>query len=171
MSVLASLDRVLSNIYISSCCYLNQARFLSLWLIWSIKQKTHQWQIESVQVLLAWSRASPHGKHSATRAWPLTSFLTEEMAAYLRYVRRLDFFEKPDYGILGPLLNLFERKGYTFDYAYDWVGRPIVSIFYFLPAPLRPALSHPLPEDFLPTSVGKKQSFVDFSGRCHGYSH
>ncbi|GAB1294370.1 Casein kinase I isoform gamma-1 [Apodemus speciosus] len=50
----------------------------------------------------------------------------EEMATYLRYVRRLDFFEKPDYEYLRNLFtDLFERKGYTFDYAYDWVGRPI----------------------------------------------
>uniref|UniRef100_A0A8C6LTB9 non-specific serine/threonine protein kinase n=1 Tax=Nothobranchius furzeri TaxID=105023 RepID=A0A8C6LTB9_NOTFU len=47
----------------------------------------------------------------------------EEMATYLRYVRRLDFFEKPDYEYLRTLFTeLFERKGYTFDYTYDWVG-------------------------------------------------
>lgn len=52
----------------------------------------------------------------------------EEMATYLRYVRRLDFFEKPDYEYLRTLFTeLFERKGYTFDYTYDWVGRQIVS--------------------------------------------
>lgn len=51
------------------------------------------------------------------------------MATYLRYVRRLDFFEKPDYEYLRTLFTeLFERKGYTFDYTYDWVGRQIVSI-------------------------------------------
>ncbi|XP_069480785.1 casein kinase I isoform X2 [Ambystoma mexicanum] len=50
----------------------------------------------------------------------------EEMATYLRYVRRLDFFEKPDYEYLRTLFTeLFDRKGFTFDYAYDWVGRPI----------------------------------------------
>ncbi|KAL2790676.1 casein kinase I isoform gamma-1 isoform 2 [Daubentonia madagascariensis] len=52
----------------------------------------------------------------------------EEMATYLRYVRRLDFFEKPDYEYLRTLFtDLFERKGYTFDYAYDWVGRPMTA--------------------------------------------
>lgn len=55
-------------------------------------------------------------------------FHSEEMATYLRYVRRLDFFEKPDYEYLRTLFTeLFERKGYTFDYTYDWVGKPIVS--------------------------------------------
>ncbi|XP_041917946.1 casein kinase I isoform X2 [Alosa alosa] len=50
----------------------------------------------------------------------------EEMATYLRYVRRLDFFEKPDYEYLRTLFTeLFERKGYAFDYTYDWVGRQI----------------------------------------------
>lgn len=54
--------------------------------------------------------------------------ISEEMATYLRYVRRLDFFEKPDYEYLRTLFTeLFERKGYTFDYTYDWVGRQIVS--------------------------------------------
>lgn len=54
----------------------------------------------------------------------------EEMATYLRYVRRLDFFEKPDYEYLRTLFTeLFERKGYTFDYTYDWVGRQIVSTY------------------------------------------
>ncbi|XP_067090285.1 casein kinase I-like isoform X2 [Osmerus mordax] len=50
----------------------------------------------------------------------------EEMSTYLRYVRRLDFFEKPDYEYLRTLFTeLFERKGYTFDYTYDWVGKQI----------------------------------------------
>uniref|UniRef100_A0A670ZDG0 non-specific serine/threonine protein kinase n=1 Tax=Pseudonaja textilis TaxID=8673 RepID=A0A670ZDG0_PSETE len=50
----------------------------------------------------------------------------EEMAAYLRYVRRLDFFERPDYDYLRTIFTeLFEKRGFTFDYAYDWVGRPI----------------------------------------------
>uniref|UniRef100_A0A8C6XQE3 non-specific serine/threonine protein kinase n=1 Tax=Naja naja TaxID=35670 RepID=A0A8C6XQE3_NAJNA len=52
----------------------------------------------------------------------------EEMAAYLRYVRRLDFFERPDYDYLRTIFTeLFEKRGFAFDYAYDWVGRPIVT--------------------------------------------
>ena len=53
---------------------------------------------------------------------------TEEMATYLRYVRRLDFFEKPDYDYLRKLFtDLFDRNGYVFDYQYDWVGKTLVS--------------------------------------------
>uniref|UniRef100_A0A4W4EKY4 non-specific serine/threonine protein kinase n=1 Tax=Electrophorus electricus TaxID=8005 RepID=A0A4W4EKY4_ELEEL len=57
----------------------------------------------------------------------------EELATYLRYVRRLDFFEKPDYDYLRKLFtDLFDRNGYIFDYEYDWVGKPLVS-FDFTP--------------------------------------
>lgn len=59
------------------------------------------------------------------------SFAAEEMATYLRYVRRLDFFEKPDYDYLRKLFTeLFDRNGYVFDYEYDWVGKPLVSLHH-----------------------------------------
>ncbi|XP_069749458.1 casein kinase I isoform X7 [Narcine bancroftii] len=49
-----------------------------------------------------------------------------EMATYLRYVRRLDFFEKPDYNYLRKLFtDLFDKKGYMFDYEYDWIGKQL----------------------------------------------
>ncbi|XP_059486196.1 casein kinase I isoform X19 [Neocloeon triangulifer] len=48
----------------------------------------------------------------------------EEMATYLRYVRRLDFFETPDYEYLRKLFqDLFERKGYVDDAEFDWTGK------------------------------------------------
>lgn len=57
--------------------------------------------------------------------------IVEEMATYLRYVRRLDFFEKPDYDYLRKLFtDLFDKNGYVFDYEYDWVGKPLVSVCF-----------------------------------------
>jgi casein kinase 1 gamma len=52
----------------------------------------------------------------------------EEMATYLRYVRRLDFFETPDYEYLrGLFQNLYNRKGYPEDADFDWAGKTMVS--------------------------------------------
>lgn len=54
------------------------------------------------------------------------------MAQYLRYVRRLDFFETPDYEYLRTLFkNLFEKKGYVNDSEFDWTGKTMVC-YYFL---------------------------------------
>ncbi|XP_055904740.1 casein kinase I isoform X13 [Eupeodes corollae] len=51
----------------------------------------------------------------------------EEFATYLRYVRRLDFFETPDYDFLRRLFqDLFERKGYVDDGEFDWTGKTMV---------------------------------------------
>jgi len=52
----------------------------------------------------------------------------EEFATYLRYVRRLDFFETPDYDFLRRLFqDLFDRKGYTDEGEFDWTGKTMVS--------------------------------------------
>lgn len=52
---------------------------------------------------------------------------SEEMAQYLRYVRRLDFFETPDYEYLRTLFkSLFEKKGYVNDSEFDWTGKTMV---------------------------------------------
>uniref|UniRef100_A0A1L8DM27 non-specific serine/threonine protein kinase n=1 Tax=Nyssomyia neivai TaxID=330878 RepID=A0A1L8DM27_9DIPT len=48
----------------------------------------------------------------------------EEFATYLRYVRRLDFFETPDYDYLRKMFQeLFDRKGYEDDGEFDWTGK------------------------------------------------
>ncbi|XP_018010330.1 casein kinase I isoform X2 [Hyalella azteca] len=48
----------------------------------------------------------------------------EEFATYLHYVRRLDFFETPDYNYLRKLFqDLFERRGFTADGEFDWTGK------------------------------------------------
>ncbi|XP_062517398.1 casein kinase I-like [Corticium candelabrum] len=48
----------------------------------------------------------------------------EEFATYLRYVRRLDFFETPDYRYLCKLFqDLYDRKGFADDGEFDWNGR------------------------------------------------
>ncbi|XP_070162109.1 casein kinase I isoform X1 [Polyergus mexicanus] len=48
----------------------------------------------------------------------------EEMATYLRYVRRLDFFETPDYEYLRKLFHdLYERRGFVNDGEFDWTGK------------------------------------------------
>ncbi|XP_026469831.1 casein kinase I isoform X3 [Ctenocephalides felis] len=50
----------------------------------------------------------------------------EELAMYLRYVRRLDFFEAPDYDYLRRLFQeLFDRRGYVDDGEFDWTGKTI----------------------------------------------
>ena len=52
---------------------------------------------------------------------------TEEFATYLRYVRRLDFFERPDYNYLRKLFrDLFDRMGYIDDNEFDWTGKTMV---------------------------------------------
>lgn len=53
----------------------------------------------------------------------LTAECPEEFATYLRYVRRLDFYENPDYDYLKKLfLDLFERH-YIDDGEFDWTRK------------------------------------------------
>lgn len=46
-------------------------------------------------------------------------------------MRRLDFFETPDYDYLRKIFSdLFERKGYTDDGEFDWTGKTMVNIVH-----------------------------------------
>ncbi|XP_076305072.1 casein kinase I-like isoform X1 [Tachypleus tridentatus] len=51
----------------------------------------------------------------------------EEMSTYLKYVRRLDFFETPDYDYLRKLFqDLFDKNGYL-DTEFDWCGKQLTT--------------------------------------------
>uniref|UniRef100_A0A672JNC2 non-specific serine/threonine protein kinase n=1 Tax=Salarias fasciatus TaxID=181472 RepID=A0A672JNC2_SALFA len=93
----------------------------------------------------------------ATPIEVLCESFPEEMATYLRYVRRLDFFEKPDYDYLRKLFtDLFDRNGYVFDYEYDWVGKSLVSDAA-CPPPLFPS-PEPKGSESQPTPVTNKET-------------
>ncbi|CAG9824608.1 unnamed protein product [Phaedon cochleariae] len=48
----------------------------------------------------------------------------EEWATYLKYVRKLEFAETPDYDYLRKLFkDLFVKKGYNEDGIFDWSDR------------------------------------------------
>ena len=48
--------------------------------------------------------------------------IPDEYVFLLKYARDLNFTETPDYDMLLDLFdNLFKKKGYDFDYKYDWV--------------------------------------------------
>ncbi|KAL6436911.1 hypothetical protein ACFW04_004927 [Cataglyphis niger] len=67
----------------------------------------------------------------------------EEMATYLRYVRRLDFFETPDYEYLRKLFHdLYERRGFVNDGEFDWTGKTMPSNFEQMRALRMAAPSH-----------------------------
>lgn len=69
----------------------------------------------------------------------------EEFATYLRYVRRLDFFETPDYDYLRKIFqDLFERKGYVDDGEFDWTGKTMVNISISLRGALHERLTESL---------------------------
>ncbi|EDV27081.1 uncharacterized protein TRIADDRAFT_22371 [Trichoplax adhaerens] len=57
----------------------------------------------------------------------------EEFASYLRYARRLDFFEKPDYDHLRNLFKeLYKKRGYGDETKFDWSGKNVVMIYIYM---------------------------------------
>ncbi|CAG5135089.1 unnamed protein product [Candidula unifasciata] len=64
----------------------------------------------------------------ATPVEVLCENFPEELAVYLRYVRKLDFFETPDYDYLRRLFSdLMEKMSYKCDWQFDWIGRQMAS--------------------------------------------
>lgn len=57
----------------------------------------------------------------------------EELAVYMRYVRKLDFFEPPDYDYLRKLFyDVLARHGWHCDWRFDWIDRQqAVSVLYY----------------------------------------
>ena len=50
-----------------------------------------------------------------------TDDVPEEFVQFIKYCRNLKFEEKPDYNMLRrSFKDLFSKKGYEYDYNYDW---------------------------------------------------
>jgi len=57
---------------------------------------------------------------------------------YLRYVRRLDFFETPDYNYLHKLfMDVMDRNSWACDWNFDWTEKQLVFQTYFFMILLR----------------------------------
>jgi serine/threonine protein kinase len=76
----------------------------------------------------------------------------QEFADYLEYCHKLKFEEKPDYAQLRKLFkDLFIRKGYEYDYLYDWLIQK---------APMKPP--HQAPE-LIPPEQQKPENVAETS--------
>ena len=59
--------------------------------------------------------------------------MVDELSKYLYYVRRLDFFETPDYDYLRQLFtNVLANSGWDCDWEFDWIDRQLVRSVYML---------------------------------------
>lgn len=87
-----------------------------------------------------------------------------EWATYLRYVRRLDFFETPDYDYLYNLFkNLYEKKGYYDENEFDWshktIPQPVSSVGTTEVASNKPVAAHPTSKGTADAWQGSKPSY------------
>jgi len=56
--------------------------------------------------------------------------MADELNKYLYYVRRLDFFETPDYEYLRQLFtSVLANSGGECDWEFDWIDRQLVRFF------------------------------------------
>jgi casein kinase 1 gamma len=72
----------------------------------------------------------------------------DEFAKYLKAVRGLDFFEKPDYEkYRKTFLDLMKARGWECDWQFDWFSKHLVNTFYTQPFScyftLNPAFYYP----------------------------
>lgn len=59
--------------------------------------------------------------------------ILEEFSHYLRYSRRLDFFETPDYEYCyGLFKSVLDRAGHTYDYEFDWTPKLNQAVIFSL---------------------------------------
>lgn len=87
----------------------------------------------------------------------------DEMSTYLRYVRRLDFFETPDYEYLRNLfVSLFNKKGYVDDGEFDWSGKTTNTPVGSLPTATQEVVISPLKERHIP-KVNKNNAWPETS--------
>uniref|UniRef100_A0A1B0AER4 non-specific serine/threonine protein kinase n=1 Tax=Glossina pallidipes TaxID=7398 RepID=A0A1B0AER4_GLOPL len=69
----------------------------------------------------------------ATPIHVLCNNYPEEFSIYLRYVRRLDFFEAPSYAFVRKLFQeLFDREGYVDDGQFDWTQKAMSTAVGYL---------------------------------------
>lgn len=62
----------------------------------------------------------------------LCSDMPEEFQKLIEYARRLKFEEKPDYHYLKRMFKeLFIRRGFEYDYVYDWLLIPLVRTEFY----------------------------------------
>lgn len=106
----------------------------------------------------------------ATAIETLCEGYPDEMAIYLRYVRRLDFFETPDYDYLRKLfVDLFERKGYVDDGEFDWTGKTVSTpVGSLQPAQEAHAVVSPNRERHASSAMQTQQKNVFHEETAHG---
>lgn len=79
-------------------------------------------------------------KKVTTSVESLCKGFPQEFADYLEYCHKLKFDEKPDYALLRKLFkDLFIRKGFEYDYLYDWLLLKIPEKQTSPPVPAIPA--------------------------------
>jgi len=119
----------------STCLYLLMS---SIWwnkVLWNASAIVYRnWRLATIALAVTTcSAVISYVAHCETLHWlmcycpPSLCACAEEVAAYMRYVRRLDFFETPDYQYLVKLFtDLMSKNGWQCNWEFDWVERQSV---------------------------------------------